>query len=75
MNRQVKIKNTLNKIHRLPDDKLPVVENFVDFLLSRIDDSILTEGIQKLTSDSKSFEYLLSEEDLYTVNDLKEKYK
>lgn len=75
MNRQNKIKNTLDKINRLPDGKLSEVEDFVDFLLSRIDDSILVEGIQELTSNSKSFEYLNSEEELYTVNDLKEKYK
>lgn len=75
MNRKVKLKNTIEKINRLPDEKLPEVENFVDFLLSRIDESILTEGIQKLTSNSKSFEYLNEEEDLYTVNDLKVKYK
>ncbi|WP_346859852.1 hypothetical protein [uncultured Draconibacterium sp.] len=75
MNRQIKIKNTVDKINRLPDAKLSEVEDFVDFLLSKIDDSILTEGIQKLTSDSKTFEYLKDEEDLYSVNDLKEKYK
>ncbi len=75
MNRQIKIKDTIAKIYQLPDGKLSEVEDFVDFLLSRIDDSILTEGIQKLASDSKSFEYLTNEEDLYTVNDLKEKYK
>jgi hypothetical protein len=75
MNRQTKIKKTIEKINRLPDEKLSEVENFIDFLLSKIDDSILTEGIQKLTSNSKSFEYLKDEADLYTVNDLKEKYK
>jgi len=75
MNRQNKIKDTIDKINRLPDSRLSEVEDFVDFLLSKIDDSILNEGIQKLTSDSKSFEYLKNEEDLYSVNDLKEKYK
>jgi len=75
MDRQIKIKKTIDKINRLPDNKLLEVEDFVDFLLGRIDDSILVKGIQKLTSDSKSFEYLKNEEDLYSVNDLKEKYK
>lgn len=75
MNRQIKIKNTIDKINRLSDARLSEVEDFVDFLLSKIDDSILTEGIQKLSSDSKTFEYLKDEEDLYSVNDLKEKYK
>jgi hypothetical protein len=28
-----------------------------------------------MVSDSKSFDYLIAEEDLYTVKDLKERYK
>ncbi len=75
MNRSEKIESTIKKINQLPDEKIPEVENFVDFLLSKLDQSILTEGIQKLASDSKAFECLKNEEDLYTVNDLKEKYK
>ncbi len=45
------------------------------FLLSKIDDNIIIEGIQKLTSDSKSFDFLNDEEDLYNEEDLKERYK
>lgn len=45
------------------------------FMLKKIDDQILQQGIQNLTSDSKAFSYLIEEEDLYTVNDLKERYK
>ena len=75
MNREILIKDTLNKIYQLPDFKIQEINDFADFLLNRIDDKILIEGIQKLTSNSKSFEYLKNEEDLYSVNDIKEKYK
>jgi len=75
MNREILIKDTLKKIQQLPDLKIQEINDFAEFLLSRIDDKILVEGIQKLTSDSKSFEYLIDEEDLYSVNDIKEKYK
>lgn len=75
MNRKVLIEDTIEKIQQLPDTKIQQLNDFVDFLLSRIDDQLLIEGIQKLTSESKSFEYLMDEEDLYSVNDLKEKYK
>jgi hypothetical protein len=71
MNRTILIKETMEKIHQLPDVKIQEINDFAEFLLSRIDDKILLEGIQKLTSDSKSFEYLKNEEDLYSVNDLK----
>jgi hypothetical protein len=75
MNRQVLINNIIKKINRLPDIKIREVDDFTDFILSKIDDKIILEGIQKLTSDSKSFDFLNEEEDLYTVNDVKEKYK
>ena len=75
MNRQVLIDSIINKIRKLPDRKIKELNDFADLLLSKIDDKIIQDGIQKLTSDSKSFDYLNAEEDLYTVNDLKERYK
>jgi len=75
MNRSILIKETIEKIHQLPDIKIQEINEFAEFLLSRIDNKILIEGMQKLASDSKSFDYLKNEEDLYSVNDLKEKYK
>ena len=75
MERETIIDETVKKLSRLPLDKLRQVEDFVDFVISRIDDNLLVEGIQKLTSDSKAFEYLKNEEELYSVNDLKEKYR
>ncbi len=69
------IKETIEKIRQLPEDRIQEINDFAEFLLRKIDDRILIEGIQKLTSDSKSFEYLNKEEDLYTVNDIIEKYK
>ncbi len=75
MNRQILIDKTVSKIKLLPDTKIMEINDFADFLLSKIDDNILLEGIQKLTSDSKSFDFLNDEEDLYNENDLKERYK
>ena len=51
-----------------------VWSNKADFMLAKIEDKITSEGIQKLTSESRAFDFLKDEEDLYTVNDLKEKY-
>jgi len=75
MQRQALINDTLKKLEKLPDNKIIEVNNFIGFVLSRIDDKLLNEAIKQLTSDSKSFKYLKDEEDLYSVNDLKEKYK
>ncbi|MCK9413125.1 MAG: DUF2281 domain-containing protein [Prolixibacteraceae bacterium] len=75
MNRQILIESTIEKISQLPDLKIKEVNDFADFLLTKIDDKIIQEGIQSLISDSKSFAYLKDEEDLYTVDDLKESYQ
>ena len=75
MDRNVLIENIVEKIRHLPDEKIKVVNDFTEFLLSKIEDRLITEGITKLTSDSGSFDFLESEDDLYTVNDLKERYK
>jgi hypothetical protein len=74
MDRQVLIDSAVDKIRQLPDAKIKELNDFADFLLSKIDDKIIQEGIQKLTSDSKAFEFLNDEDELYTLNDLKEKY-
>ena len=75
MSRQILIEKVLKKIKLLPDSKLQEVNDFADFLLNRIDDRLLTEGIRNMVADSKAFEFLNEEEDLYSVNDLKERYK
>jgi hypothetical protein len=75
VDRKVLIDNVIRKIKLLPDIKIREVNDFADFLLSKIDDKITLEGIQQITSDSKAFDFLKNEENLYSVNDLKEKYK
>ena len=71
MNRDILLKETIDKIQLLPDFELQEVNDFADFLLAKIEDKIFLEGIQKLPSNSKTFEYLKDEKDLYSPNDLK----
>ena len=75
MNRQNLIENTLEKIKQLPDLKIIEVNEYADFLLSRIDDNIIRDGIQELTSQNESFDFLKEDEDIYTVEDFKVRYK
>ncbi len=75
MTREVLIKKTLDNLTKLPDQKLREVSDFAEFLLNKIDDKLITQGIQKLTTDSNSFKFLESEEELYSKADLKETYK
>ena len=75
MTRQVLIQKTIDNISKLPDQKLKEVSDFAEFLLSKLEDNLLTAGIQKLNTESKSFQFLEDEEDLYNESDLKEKYR
>jgi len=75
MTREALIKKTIANLTKLPDQKLKEVSDFAEFLLNRIDNQLTTEGIQKLVTDSTAFKFLEDEENLYSVNDLKERYK
>lgn len=67
--------STIKKMKQLPEDKIREVNDFVEFLLQKREEHVLTEGIRQLSSKSKSFGFLKEEEEIYTVNDLKQKYK
>lgn len=75
MTREKLIEKTIDRLSKLPDQKLQEVSDFTEFLLSKIEDRSLNEGIQQLAADSKSFKFLEDEEDLYSTSDLKETYK
>ena len=75
MNRETLIKRTLEVLSKLPEDKATEIADFADYILKKYDDEILQKGIEKLVSDSTTFEFLKTEEDLYKLSDLKERYK
>lgn len=75
MTREKLIKKTIENLTKLSDQKIREVSDFAEFLLNKIENKLTTDGIQKLVSDSKAYKFLEDEDDLYTLNDLKEKYK
>ena len=75
MSRDNILQKAIEDLAKLPDHKLQEASDFVEFLLGRIENGTVTKGIQKITSDSNSFSFLNEEEALYTVSDLKERYK
>ena len=74
MNRDILINRTISNISLLPDLRLKEISDYVDFLLKTYDEKKMTEGIMKLTSKSKSFEFLHNEEEIYDESDLIEKF-
>ncbi len=71
MTRQSIIEKTLKAINQLPESKAEEISDFAEFIIKKYEDQKLTTAIQQMASESKSFEFLESEEELYTVSDLK----
>lgn len=69
------INQTVEMLQKLPEDKVTEIAEFAEFLLKKHEEQLLTRGIETLVSESESFAFLEEEEDLYTVEDLKERYK
>lgn len=74
MTKQAIIERTVRAINQLPEDKAEQISDFVDFISKRYEEQALTQGIQKLTAEGGSFQFLHNEEDLYSTSDLKEVY-
>jgi hypothetical protein len=75
MNKQKLIKNTLQIVSRLPENKIQEVKDFADYLLKKYEDDAIQKGIEDLVSKSQTYHFLEEEEDLYTLNDLKERHQ
>jgi len=75
MEREELMEKTMHKLGKLPTGRVMEVSDFVTFISQRTDDAILTEGIEQLVSNGKAFDFLHDEPDIYTVNDLKVRYR
>jgi hypothetical protein len=62
-------------VSKLPIEKAQEVSDFADFILKKQEEELLQKGIQKMVENGKPYDFLKTEEDLYTVNDLQVKYK
>ena len=74
MNKQLIIERTLKAINQLPEDKAEEISDFADFVFKKYEEQELSKGIQKLAAEGHSFDFLESEEELYSVSDLKVVY-
>jgi len=75
MNREILINKTIRKISLLPDKGLQELYDYVEVLLKSYHEKRIIEGMMKLSSQSKSLDFLKEEEDLYDESDLIEKYQ
>jgi cell fate regulator YaaT (PSP1 superfamily) len=75
MTKQEAINKTIKVLDQLPIEKIQEINDFAGFVLKKLEDQNLLHGIQKLVEKGKPYEFLKGEEDIYTVEDLKERYK
>jgi len=68
------IKKTVNALNILPQDKAEEIADFAEFVLKKYEEQVLQKGIEKLQSESNSFNFLNEDEELYTVADIKQKF-
>ena len=75
MTRDAIIQKTVDVLSALPADKIEEVSDFADYILKKYDERILQQEMHALVEQSDTFGFLNEEENLYSVNDLKEQYK
>jgi len=69
------IDRTIKVLNQLPTQKAIEVADFADFVLKKYEEEILQKGMQKMVEGSSSFDFLREDEELYSLKDLKEKFK
>jgi len=71
MERQQVIDKTIEYLRGLPENKVEEALDYIEYLYNKNEDTVLTQGIIRLASESKSFDFLEFEEDIYTLDDIK----
>jgi hypothetical protein len=74
MTKKYIIEKTIQAINRLPTDKAMEISDFAEFITKKYENYLLSEGIQHMVSESQTFDFLSTEEDLYSESDIKQKY-
>jgi hypothetical protein len=74
MTKEAIINQTIKAVNSLPQEKANEISDFADFVLMKYEEQQLTNNIQKIVSKSEALNFLNQEEEIYSSNDLKEKY-
>lgn len=74
MSRAEIIEKTLSVLNRLPESKGEEIADFANFIMQRFDEQNFQNHVQQVLDESGTFDFLNDDEDIYTLDDLKEKY-
>ncbi len=72
MSKKELIKQTINQLEKLPTEKIEEVYDYAEFIAKRFEETSLTKGLTIINANSKAFNFLKEDEELYSVKDLKE---
>ena len=75
MTKEALIKKTIGTLSRLSDLEVKRVADFATEILKQHEEAAIKKGIARLSETSKVYEFLDAEDELYTLGDLKEKYR
>jgi len=75
MTKQQIISETVDILEKIPIEKVEEIRNLIIDYYRKKDEEVFEKGFRKLVNDSKAYDFLNNEEDLYTVNDLIVRYK
>jgi hypothetical protein len=74
MSKKELIKQTISQLEKLPAEKIEEVYDYAEFISKRFEEASLIKGVTIINTYSKSFGFLNDDEDLYSVEDLKERF-
>ena len=57
----------LGNIKKLPTPRIREVNDFMEFIIQKTDDVLITEGLQKLSLSGHTYDFLNDEPELYSV--------
>lgn len=75
MEREALMEKTIHKLEKMPIGRIREVSDIVELMSQRVEDAIIVEGIKDMAFNSKAFDFLKDEPDLYTLNDLKVRFR
>lgn len=71
MTKQSIIEKTTEILNKLPIEKAEEILDFASFILKNYEQNEIRVGIQKLVEESRSYEFLNNEEEIYSLSDIK----
>jgi len=74
MEKEVLVKKTFHNINKLPITRVQEVSDFVEFILQKTNDALITEGLKELSLSGHTYDFLHNEPELYSVDDLKVRF-